>query len=191
MCLALALPAAAAAPPDTGVPQPVAFSHAVHAGENKIACLYCHHRADRATVAGIPPVRVCIDCHDALSKEPDGFQPVRDAWANHEPIAWTKVTDLPDHVRFTHKRHVQAGVSCTTCHGEVEEMQVVRLPRPWTMGRCVECHRAAAVELPVHGKPVFVREADNPHRDTFDAPVVERDGVRIVRPTLDCAGCHH
>ena len=46
--------------------QPVWFSHKIHAGQNKIDCKYCHFTADKSMHAGIPPVQVCLNCHDQV-----------------------------------------------------------------------------------------------------------------------------
>ncbi len=43
--------------------QPIAFSHRLHAGELRIACLYCHSGAERSRYAGIPAAAVCMNCH--------------------------------------------------------------------------------------------------------------------------------
>jgi hypothetical protein len=43
--------------------QPVAFSHALHAGDLQIACLYCHSGAERSRHAGVPSDAVCMNCH--------------------------------------------------------------------------------------------------------------------------------
>jgi hypothetical protein len=62
----------------------------------------------------------------------------------NEPIPWTRIYKVSDHVHFPHMRHVSAGVACQTCHGEVQEMGVLveRAPE-WqgdNMGWCVTCH---------------------------------------------------
>jgi hypothetical protein len=44
-------------------PQPIAFSHLVHAGEVQIPCLYCHRGAALGQYAGIPSADQCMNCH--------------------------------------------------------------------------------------------------------------------------------
>jgi len=58
-----------------------------------------------------------------------------------EPIQWIRVHTLPDFVYFNHANHVNAGVTCQTCHGRVETMDVVSQENDLTMGWCVNCHR--------------------------------------------------
>jgi len=51
--------------------QPIAFSHALHAGDSNIPCLYCHSGARTSRHAGIPPLNVCMNCHALLTKQND------------------------------------------------------------------------------------------------------------------------
>ncbi len=124
--------------------QPIAFSHETHAGKLGIDCQYCHVYADKSPHAGVPPVMRCVGCHrfplpdSTKQKKVDVLLAY---WNEQKPIAWIKVHDLPDHVYFSHKRHVKRGIRCQTCHGPVETMKVVEKRAPLTMGWCVSCHR--------------------------------------------------
>jgi len=122
--------------------QPIAFSHKVHAGDNRIACLYCHLYATRSTVAGVPAVQLCMGCHEVIAKGRPEIQKLRGYWDRSDPIVWTKVYDLPDYVYFSHKRHVLKGISCEACHGAVADMDQVRKVTSLDMGWCVACHRS-------------------------------------------------
>jgi hypothetical protein len=93
-------------------------------------------------VAGIPSVRRCVECHRTIATNQVEIQKVMTAWEAGEPIRWVRVHDLPDYVRFTHKRHVLAGVECETCHGNVGAMGAARQVSPLTMGWCLDCHQA-------------------------------------------------
>ena len=129
----------AAVPPDPAA-QPIAFSHAHHVTEIGIDCQFCHAYARRGPVAGIPSVQRCAGCHGVvLSEEPEILR-VLEYWENEEPIPWVRVHDLPDHVRFTHKAHVRAGVGCETCHGDVAAMEAAVQVESLSMGWCVSCH---------------------------------------------------
>lgn len=121
--------------------QPIDFSHKIHAGDNQIACLYCHVGADKGAVATIPAVQTCMGCHRLVAANKPEIQKLKQYWDKQQPIPWRKVYDLSDHVRFTHKRHVKAGIECQTCHGPVETMAVIRLQQDLTMGFCVRCHK--------------------------------------------------
>ena len=122
--------------------QPIPFSHALHAGELKIDCQYCHTYADKSPVAGAPSVQKCMGCHKYAGLDKPAVQLLQSYWNEKRPIEWIKIHDLPDHVYFSHKRHVRAGIACQTCHGPVQEMEVVRRVAPLTMGWCVSCHKA-------------------------------------------------
>jgi hypothetical protein len=131
--------------------QPVAFPHNVHAGaeagQYQIECMYCHFSAERSPSAGIPPVSSCMGCHAYVAGQgPDGgpspeILKVRGFWDRGEPIPWNRIYKVADHVQFPHMRHISAGVDCTACHGQVQEMGVIQqVQQPLTMGWCLTCH---------------------------------------------------
>lgn len=124
--------------------QPIAFPHKVHAGDNKIPCLYCHYAARTSRHAGIPPASLCMNCHATLEKQTVAIEKLKEAIAQQRPIAWVKVHNLPDFVYFNHSQHVLSGVACQRCHGPVESMDRVKQASPLTMGWCLECHREHA-----------------------------------------------
>lgn len=135
--------------------QPIAFSHRVHAGQNRIGCPVCHSYAERGPVAGIPSMARCQGCHKFVKE--DKNDPVVTAQIkallsyldDEKPILWIRVHRLPDHVFFTHQRHVRSGVECRECHGEVEEMEEARQVSPLTMGWCLDCHLRKQAERPL------------------------------------------
>lgn len=122
--------------------QPIAFAHSIHAGRLGLDCLFCHEFADRSPRAGVPPVEKCLSCHRTLATEREEIKVLLGYSERGEPIAWNRVHHLPDHVYFTHKRHIRAGIDCAACHGGVGRMTLLRQVRPLTMGWCVTCHRA-------------------------------------------------
>ena len=105
-----------------------------------IDCQFCHAYARRGPVAGIPSVQRCAGCHRVVLSEQPEILRVLEYWENEEPIPWVRVHDLPDHVRFTHKAHVRAGVGCETCHGDVAAMEAAVQVESLSMGWCVSCH---------------------------------------------------
>ena len=132
--------------------QPVWFSHKVHAGQNQIDCKYCHFTADKSMHSGIPPVAVCMNCHNQVKKgkitgEAE-IAKVIDAYNNGEPIEWVKVHNLPDHVYFNHSQHVNVGkMDCTECHGDVAKMDEIIQVNDLSMGWCIDCHRTKEVNF--------------------------------------------
>jgi hypothetical protein len=137
--------------------QPIAFPHQVHAGDNQIPCLYCHGGARTSRHAGIPAASVCMNCHGLLEKQTVEIERMKEAVQQRRPIAWVKVHNLPDFVYFNHSQHVQSGVACQQCHGQVERMDRVEQVKPLTMGWCLGCHRDNA-HVPTN---TFVRVATN------------------------------
>ena len=69
------------------------------------------------------------------------LQPVRDSYATGTPVAWVKVHNVPDYAYFNHSAHVNRGVSCVSCHGQVNEMNVVYQDKSQSMAWCLTCHR--------------------------------------------------
>ena len=127
--------------------QPVPFSHEHHVGGLGIDCRYCHTGVTQSTMAGIPPTHTCMTCHSQLYTNTRMLAPVRESLADQRPIHWNKVNRLPEYVYFDHSIHVAKGVGCTTCHGSVDRMPLMRQAAPLTMGWCLDCHRDPAPNL--------------------------------------------
>lgn len=121
--------------------QPIPFSHKIHAGDNKMECFYCHHNVDKSNHASVPPTSLCMGCHKTVAKESPHIQKLAKLDASGGSFEWIKIHNLPEHVRFPHKRHIAAGVQCQTCHGPVETMDTVKQEHNFTMGWCLSCHR--------------------------------------------------
>ena len=124
-----------------GPTQPINFSHRLHAGTLKIDCLYCHYAADKSQSANIPTASTCMGCHKAAATDRPEIQKLTKMYNEGKSPEWTEVYRMPDHVKFNHKRHVKAGVACQTCHGPVQEMDVVYQYSSLKMGWCLDCHR--------------------------------------------------
>jgi hypothetical protein len=127
--------------------QPVAFSHQHHVGGLGIDCRYCHDGVESSPVAGVPPTHTCMTCHSQLYTQTEMLAPVRLSLATGQPIRWNKVNKLPAYVYFDHSIHIAKGVGCTTCHGDVARMPLMRQGMPLTMGWCLDCHRDPAPNL--------------------------------------------
>jgi hypothetical protein len=131
--------------------QPLAFPHDLHAGTRQIDCKYCHRGTDKGMHAGVPSVQDCWQCHqNLLGKGTSGVEVIKQESVNKmlkqyvetkKEITWFKLYDMPEHVKFPHKAHINAGLDCTECHGDVKTMKVVTLKNRTHMGWCIECHR--------------------------------------------------
>ncbi|MFC0410688.1 cytochrome c3 family protein [Roseomonas elaeocarpi] len=132
---------------DITVEQPVQFSHAHHAGELGIQCGYCHTSVQKSRFAGVPPTETCMTCHSQIWTNAAILAPVRESLAKGQPLRWERVHVLPDYVFFDHSVHVNNGVGCSSCHGDVTRMQQIRQVAPLTMEWCLSCHRDPAPNL--------------------------------------------
>jgi hypothetical protein len=138
-------PAAYAQAPIAPAPkQPILFSHKIHAGDFKIDCQYCHADARRSAYAGLPSIKRCMGCHQIVASKDAELQKevekLRAHWKEAKPVEWVRIHKLAGFVYFPHKRHVQTGLACQQCHGEVQTMTEIAQVAPLTMGWCVSCH---------------------------------------------------
>lgn len=125
--------------------QPVPFSHKIHAGQLGLDCRYCHSFAEQSGHANVPTNQTCFNCHGPgkgnIKADSPKLELVRKAQETGEPIPWVKVHKAPDYVYFNHSAHLNRGISCQSCHGQVNEMEVVKHAEPQSMGWCLDCHR--------------------------------------------------
>ncbi len=167
--------------------QPVPYSHALHAGDLGIDCRYCHLGVETTAKATLPATATCMNCHATVKTESAQLAMVRESATTGEPIPWVRVHDLPDFVYFNHAGHIQSGVGCVSCHGQVNRMAVVEQTEPLTMGWCIECHRNPDANL----RPQeFVTDMTwTPAGD----PAVLGAQLRAehnINPSTDCTTCH-
>ena len=190
--------------------QPIAFSHKIHAGDNKIDCQYCHSSAKHSKASGIPTANVCMNCHKSIteyngelfgdySKEDlDGeIQKIYDAvgWdkdnltyiegAEEKPIEWIRIHNLADFAYYNHAQHVTvAGLDCQKCHGPVETMHEMYQFSPLTMDWCITCHRETEVDL-----------TENGYYKNIHDQLAKKYGVEKVTAAqmggLECGKCHY
>jgi mono/diheme cytochrome c family protein len=188
--------------------QPIHFSHKIHAGANKIECKYCHSSARVSKHSGIPSLNICMNCHMNINEyngetsakyskafydneiqkiyEATGWDPAVQDYVNEQkPVKWVRIHNLPDFVYFNHSQHVMvAGVDCQTCHGEIEEMEIVEQHSPLTMGWCINCHRETDVKV-----------KGNAYYDKIHEQLKEKYGVESFKASqmgaLECGKCHY
>jgi hypothetical protein len=120
--------------------QPIDFPHPQHVQTLGMNCLYCHYSANKAPDPGLPAVNTCMGCHQVVARNSPEIQKLAQYWADSTPIPWVRIHKVPDYVQFPHMRHVNANVSCQTCHGEVQKMPRVYQYASLNMGWCVNCH---------------------------------------------------
>jgi mono/diheme cytochrome c family protein len=169
--------------------QPIAFSHKVHAGQYEIDCKYCHTGVMKGKNATIPSVNICMNCHNQIKQgtntgEGEIGKIVR-AFNENKPIEWVRIHNLPDLAYFNHAQHVNVGgIECQTCHGPIQEMDVVRQHSLLTMGWCIDCHRKTDVN-----------NAGNAYYDKLIQLHEESTGKKKMKVEdiggLECSKCHY
>ena len=162
--------------------QPVPYSHRLHAGQLGMDCRYCHANIERSAHAMIPPTQTCMGCHAIVKTESARLANVRSSWETGQPIEWVKVHKLPEHSFFDHSAHLSAGVGCVTCHGRIDQMEVVRLDKPIAMQWCLECHRNPTPNL--RPKDQVTNMSWTPEQAPQGWKPAE------VHPPTNCSGCH-
>jgi predicted CXXCH cytochrome family protein len=180
--------------------QPIAFSHALHAGQYEIDCEYCHTGVRRGKSATIPSTNICQNCHhtrggivesqyqfngDANFNATAEIAKVLASAANNTPIEWVRIHNLPDFVYFNHSQHVAvAGLECQQCHGPVQTMDEVYQFSVLSMGWCVNCHRSTEVDIT---KSEYYRSI---HGSYLEPGNEQRITVETLGG-LNCARCHY
>lgn len=187
------------------------FPHHLHAGKLGMDCRYCHSNVEHAEEANIPTVSTCMGCHaeghvnDQLFARADRVQFIRDAWAEDASIQWRRVHKLPDYVRnFPHNVHVNAGVSCYSCHGNIMQQEVVHQVEPLSMGWCLDCHRDPTPHLVPKDKVTdlawvaaeLAQRAEAKKKDGEAAGggmalLAELEGKPLHLLPANCGACHY
>ena len=191
--------------------QPIHFSHKIHAGDNGIDCKYCHSAARSSKTSGIPSLNVCMNCHKSISEfqgdagtdygtytpefytaeiqklyDAVGWDPSAQAYTGEEkPVKWVRIHNLPDFAYYNHSQHVNvAGLECQTCHGPVEEMEIMRQHAPLTMGWCIDCHRTTDVKMENNEYYAKIHEELSKKYGVEKLTVAQMGG-------LECGKCHY
>lgn len=185
--------------------QPIPFSHKIHVDQLGLDCRYCHSFVEVSGHSNVPTGNTCWNCHQHVQKESPKLEPLHISMdPNHpaydgKPIEWVRVHKLPDYVYFNHSAHVNRGISCQSCHGDVDQMEVVYQAEPLSMGWCLECHRSPEDELrPLEEVFNFDYDAEswlaeNPMEGvetTKDLGLKLKEQFEIA-PKESCATCHH
>lgn len=180
--------------------QPVPFSHALHAGQLKMDCRYCHNTVYDAAHAAVPPTATCINCHSpqndegitalaAVHADSRDLAPIHESWKTGRSVAWMRVHNLPEFVYFNHAAHVNSGVSCKTCHGRIDQMEVVYQAEELSMAWCIGCHRNPDPHLRPVDK-VTQLDWEPPEGHDQEAFAKAHKEKLNINPQVSCAVCH-
>jgi hypothetical protein len=162
--------------------QPIPYSHKLHVDELGLDCRYCHSNVERSQEAMIPPTQTCMGCHAVVKPDSPKLAALRDSWTSGKPVPWIRVHELPEHAYFDHSAHLPAGVGCASCHGRIDQMEVVRLDAPLAMSWCLDCHRDPGPHLRPKSELTNMSWSSN-----VASPVLAATSVRAPE---HCTGCH-
>ena len=120
------------------VTQPVAFNHVRH---RALACVTCHRGVLSLARATLPAAADCAKCH---ATAPPGVADDRwKAFSGAQGPGWIQVTQVPEHVTFSHRRHVASGkLACESCHADIGQRTAPPTTAPvrLDMKACLSCH---------------------------------------------------
>jgi Cytochrome c7 and related cytochrome c len=184
-------------------PQPVPFSHQHHVGGLGIDCRYCHTSVEKASFAGIPPTKTCMNCHSQIWLGAPLLEPVRESFRTGKSLIWTRVNDLPDFVYFDHSIHINKGVGCNTCHGPVDRMPLMFNYASLQMEWCLDCHRDPAkylrprdqvfnmrYQVPSSSEPLVLDGKRYTDQISLGLDLVKKYNLRTVADITSCSTCH-
>jgi hypothetical protein len=171
--------------------QPIPFSHEHHVTGLGIDCRYCHTSVEQSAYPGMPSTKICMNCHQQIWVGSEMLAPVRESYRTGTPIEWTRVHRLAEFVYFDHSVHVNKGVGCVSCHGQVNEMPLTWQHGTLLMEWCLNCHRAPEKHLRPKGEPVFDMDW-TPERDhTTQDELGPRLALEYhVGKLIHCSTCH-
>jgi hypothetical protein len=177
--------------------QPIDYSHKLHAGVLGMDCRYCHRMVEDGPHATVPDADTCMGCHLQVKKDSMALAPLREAYGDgkgdNKPVEWVKVHLLPQYAYFNHAVHTRANVGCASCHGRVDQMEIVRQVEPLSMGWCLECHR----DPTPHIRPAGVSPTQMNWEPTADSKAAaakllewQGDNAPVLNPPTHCSACH-
>jgi hypothetical protein len=168
--------------------QPVPFPHSVHVDQLGMDCRYCHSAVEQSWYSNIPASQVCMNCHNQVLKDDPRLAPIRESAATGKPVEWVQVHKVPDYVYFNHSVHVNRGISCIHCHGEINKMEEVYHAKPLSMAFCLECHRNPAPHLRPPDKVTDL--AWDPHKHLPKDWFEKAEKEWKVNASQNCSACH-
>ncbi len=170
--------------------QPVPFSHEHHVRGLGLDCRYCHASVETSSYAGMPPTKTCMTCHSQIWTNAPVLEPVRESWRTGRPIRWTRVHNLPDFVYFDHRIHIQKGVGCSTCHGQVDRMPLMFQAASLQMEWCLTCHREPERFLRPREQVFNMSYEYPPNQLALGQELAQRYHLQSRQLMQNCSLCH-
>jgi hypothetical protein len=170
--------------------QPIQFSHKHHVADDGIDCRYCHTSVETSAVAGIPPTKTCMNCHSALYSNAEYLEPIRESYRTDQSIQWVKVHRLGDFVYFNHSIHVNKGVGCSSCHGQINQMPLVFQANSLQMEWCLDCHRHPEEVLREPEEVFNMDWKPGPDQTEKGKLLATKYKIRSTAELTSCSTCH-
>jgi hypothetical protein len=121
--------------------QPIPFSHKTHLALD-LPCLTCHANPDPGALMTFPNTSTCMNCHSTVATKKPAIVKLAQFAQSQQPIPWVRVYSLTPGVQWTHRKHLETGVKCETCHGPVAELEAMAMVMSVTaMATCINCHQ--------------------------------------------------
>ena len=186
--------------------QPIAFPHSVHVGKLGINCVYCHYTANKSPDPGFPAVSTCMGCHTLIGpgrpasdlgpkRKSVGIQKLWEyaglAGKPAKPIPWIRIHKLPEYVHFPHMRHVNAGVSCQTCHGPIQTEDKVYQYASLNMGWCIIATSTDTIRSRASRWWTWCRMATGVQNSRPPTSASPPPPIRFAGVRFDCSICHY
>lgn len=121
--------------------QPIPYSHKTHLALD-LQCQTCHTNPEPGVMMTFPATATCMNCHNTVATKKPSIMKLAQFAKSQQPIPWVRVYTVQPGVQWTHRKHLEAGVKCETCHGPVAELDGMAMVKSVTaMGACVNCHQ--------------------------------------------------
>lgn len=126
--------------PHPGPEQPIPYSHKTHLALG-LTCAGCHTNPAPGKLMTYPATATCMSCHHVIAKGKPAIKKLASNATSGQPVPWVRVYQVLPGVNWTHRKHLDAGIKCETCHGQVSEMHAMsEATSVTTMGVCLHCH---------------------------------------------------
>src|SRR6266849_2407739 len=146
--------------------QPIQFSHKHHVGDDG------------------------IDCHSVLFNNAGYLEPVRESYRTDKSIEWVRVHRLADYVYFNHSIHINKGVGCSSCHGQVNQIPLMFQAAPLLMQWFLECHLNPEAVLRPRDQVFNINWKTPANQAEIGKRLAAEYKIQSVAQLQSCSTCH-
>ena len=126
----------------SGPVQPIPYSHKTHLALG-LQCETCHTNPEPGRLMTFPATSTCMTCHTSIATDKPTIQKLATFAQSQQPVPWVRIYTVLPGVNWAHRTHLQAGMKCEMCHGQVAQMVVMsEATSVTTMAACLNCHVA-------------------------------------------------